>query len=357
VQGDPEISEFGREYFSIGPHEFLDKGERESLRCLSGGGDPDIPNREVQTLGGCFPPSCVTLGGIRGSAEFIVSPANGIRRVEVGDLVFLHFMERLGVFQLLGRLADDYALRGTFPLGNDTMTSVILEAIVRQIKSGLASSVRDRASSYRRCLGWTTEAARKLSLESEVNTGFNRLFHKFLQLALQYYEAKRLAQAIQQTTTGGASAATRVAIKETLVLLRKTMDTFSYGRNNYNTLNGIVYAIAALDLVRNLKDQIGISSTYDEASEYVSAAYAKLIEGDESSGSRPNRYLIHRTCADTGRNLLLDIEDLDLNDMGAVSAWVDNEIVEECVENYRTAYREISGSDLKQEGAQIIQAV
>jgi hypothetical protein len=135
------------------------------------------------------------------------------------------------------------------------------------------------------------------------------------------------------------------------------MELFEYGRNNYNTLNGIVYTIGSLDLVRNLKDQIGIPSTYNDASEYISAAYAKLIEGGDSSASRPNRYLLHLSCAESGRDLLLDIQVLNVNDVGAVSLWLDNEVVEERVENYRTAYRELAGVDLKQEGAQIVQAV
>jgi hypothetical protein len=229
--------------------------------------------------------------------------------------------------------------------------------MVREKKTGLASSIRDRAATYRRCLGWTTESARKLTMETEVNTGFNRLFHKFLRLALDYYEAKRLAAAIQLTTTGGASAATRVSIKETLVLLRKNMELFDFGRSNFNTLNGIVYVIGSLDLVRNLKDQIGIPSTYDTASEYISAAYAKLIEGGESGASRPNRFLLHVSAAESGRDLLLDIDALNIDDMGAVTLWIDNEVTEERVENYRTSYREIAGVDLKQESAQVVQAV
>jgi hypothetical protein len=355
VRNDPEIETFGRQYFGAGPHSYLTAEELGTLDC-AGVQEGDTRVR-LQPLPGCLPPACVTLGGIRGSATYVAAPANGIRRLFVGDLVWLFFMERMGLFQMQGRLADDYALRGTFPLSNNTLTSVILEAMVRQMKSGLASSVRDRASAYRRCLGWTTDTARKLGLDTEVNTGFDRLFHKFLRLALAYYEAKRLAAAIQQTTTGGASAATRVSVKETLVLLRKNMELFEYGRNNYNTLNGIVYTIGSLDLVRNLKDQIGIPSTYNDASEYISAAYAKLIEGGDSSASRPNRYLLHLSCAESGRDLLLDIQVLNVNDVGAVSLWLDNEVVEERVENYRTAYRELAGVDLKQEGAQIVQAV
>lgn len=351
---DPEIRLFVREYFSRGPYQLFNAEELERMTCSEAG--ESSPLSTVRPAGTCLPPSCIALGGIRGSAQHIVAPTGSIRGLFIGDLVWLFYFERMGIFQILGRLLDDYAYRGTYPTSNDTLSAVIMEAMVRQMKIGLASSVRDRATSYRRCLGWTSEAGRGLSIEGEVNTGFDKLFHKFIRVALDYYEAKRLAAAIQQTTTGGTSAATRIALKETLVLLRRNMEMFEYGRNNYNTLNGIVYTIGALDLVRTLKDQIGIPSTYDEISEYIATAYSMLVQGGgEVSGSTPNRYLLHLNCATSGRDLLLDIEVLDVNDMTAVSEWIDNEIVEERVENYRTAYREIAGSDLKKEGAQVPQ--
>jgi hypothetical protein len=350
---DLEIRAIVEEYFRRGPQQIFTNEELERMTCSG----PPVSGQPVLTVrgaGSCLPPSCVALGGIRGSSQFIASPTGAIRGVFIADLLWLFYFERMGMFQILGRLLDDYALRGKYPMSNDTLSSVIMEAMVRQIRNGLASSVRDRASSYRRCLGWTSEAGRGLNLEGEINTGFDKLFHKFIRTALDYYEAKRLAAAIQQTTTGGASAATRIALKETLVLLRRSMEMFEYGRNNYNTLNGIVYTIGALDLVRTLKDQIGIPSTYDEISEYISTAYAMLVDGDVS-GSKPNRFLLHQSCAVSGRDLLLDIEVLDVNNMTAVTDWIDNEITEERVENYRNAYREIAGSDLRKDGAEVPQ--
>ena len=352
---DPEIRAIFQEYFGKGPHLIFTNEELERMTCTAVPVTSGQPALTVRGAGSCLPPTCVAPGGIRGSAQFIASPTGSIRGMFIGDLVWLFYFERMGMFQILGRLLDDYALRGKYPMSNDTLSSVIMEAMVRQIRNGLASSVRDRASTYRRCLGWTSEAGRSLNLEGEINTGFDRLFHKFIRTALDYYEAKRLASAIQQTTTGGASAATRIALKETLVLLRRSMEMFEYGRNNYNTLNGIVYTIGALDLVRTLKDQIGIPSTYDEISEYISTAYSMLIEGGDVSGSKPNRFLLHQSCAIAGRDLLLDIEVLDVNNMTAVTDWIDNEIIEERVENYRTAYREIAGSDLRTDGAAVPQ--
>src|SRR5690606_6972775 len=121
---------------------------------------------------------------------------------------------------------------------------------------------------------------------------------------------------------------------------------FDYGRNAYNTLSAIVYVIATLNLVRTLRDDIGIPSTYTKLSQYVSAAYAKLVEGKSSSEYQPNRYLLHLDCAEKGRDLLLDIDALDANDLDAIGSWLENKIVEERIESYRKAYRDITKIDL-----------
>jgi hypothetical protein len=88
--------------------------------------------------------------------------------------------------------------------------------MVRQLNTGMASSVRDRTATYRRCLGWTSDVGRTLELHSEICTAFTEQFHQFLNLTLEYNKDKRLAAAIQLTTTGASSAATRVAVQPEL---------------------------------------------------------------------------------------------------------------------------------------------
>jgi hypothetical protein len=196
-----------------------------------------------------------------------------------------------------------------------------------------------------------------MDIQTEVNTAFTGQFHQFIKTALEYYKDLRLAEAIRQTTSGGASASTRVAVAETLQLLKESFKVFGYGRNNYNTLNAIVYGIAAIDLVRNLRDDIGIPSTYTKASQYVSAAYSTLVEGKSASAYKPNRYLLHLDCAEKGRDLLLDIEALDTDDVDAVGTWLENKIVEEKLETYRKAYRDITKIDLAESIQNIEQQV
>ena len=353
---DLEIKAFYDQYFEHRYHRFLTPEEIRRLTCTTLGDNDDPSGRLVNAGGGCLPPSCVTLAGLRGSATYVTSPTSRIARVFVGDLVWVFFLERMGVFKLFARLVDDYATTGQFPVETGDLTSITLEVMVRQLKMGMASSVRERTATYRRCLGWTSDVGRQLGIRSETSTAFHDQFHKLLHDTLRYSADKRLAKAIQLTSTGGSSAATRVAIRDTLVLLKESFKVFGYGRNCYNTLNAIVYAVAALDLVRNLRSQIGIPSTYTTASQYVSAAYYSLIEGKPASESKPNRYLLHLACATSARDLLLDIEKLDADNVDAVGQWIDNEIVEERVETYRKAYRDLTKIDLVESISHVEQA-
>ena len=353
---DPEIKAFYDQYFEHRFHRFLNPQEIRKLICTRLGDDEDPIGPIVNDVSTCLPPSCVTLAGLRGSTLYVSGPATRIARIFIGDLVWVFFLERMGIFKLFARLVDDYATMGQFPLETGDLTSFTFEVMVRQLKMGMASSVRERTATYRRCLGWTSDLGRGLGVRSETSSAFHDQFHKFMHDALRYSADKRLAKAIQLTTAGGSSAATRVSIRDTLVLLKESFKVFGYGRNYYNTLNAIVYAVAALDLVRVVRSQIGIPSTYTTASQYVSAAYYTLIEGKPASESKPNRYLLHLACATSARDLLLDIEKLDVEDVDAVGQWIDNEIVEERVETYRKAYRDLTRIDLLDSIAHVEQA-
>lgn len=351
--GDLEIKAFYDQYFDHYAHRIFTPAEVKNFSCSEIGDDKIKINGVME----CLPPGCTTFWGIRGSAGYITNPDRKIKRLFIADLVWVYWIDRMGIFELFAKLVNDYASEGKFPIDNNNMTPVTLEVMVRQLQMGIASLIRDRVSTYRRCLGWTTPVGRKMDIQSEVNSAFTGQFHQFLKTALEYYKDLRLAEAIRQTTGGGASAATRVAAAEALQLLKESFGVFGYGRNNYNTLNAIVYAIATLDLVRTLRDDIGIPSTFTKASQYVSAAYSRLVEGKPASEYKPNRYLLHLDCAEKGRDLLLDIEALNVDDVDAVGTWLENKIVEERIESYRKAYRDITKIDLAESVQNIEQQV
>jgi hypothetical protein len=302
----------------------------------------------------CLSPSCVTLEGTRnisrGTLDDQVKVPVRIKRLFIGDLVWLFYFERMGIFKILGAILDDYATKGKHPLPNGDIRAVVMESMIRSTKSGLSSAVRERDSTYRRSLGWTSDTGRKLGSDALVNTAFNNLFHKFLQSALEYYKDKRLATAIQATTTPRTSVATLITIGDTIEILKKSFIPFRYGRNYSNTLSGIVWVVAGLDLIKRLRAELGIPENYKEPFQYIQAAYDLLVMGRPVTPSEADRYTLHKECARDGRDILLDIEVLDSSAPafgepgGELEIWLDR--IEDRVEGYRTAYRSLTGIDL-----------
>ena len=303
----------------------------------------------------CLPPSCVTLNGKRHIYRPTSATIQRIQRLFIADLVWLFYFDMMGIFQILGVILDDFTTTGKLPISNgvieadirDDVLSLVLEAMIRETKTGLSSSVRDRDSSYRRCLGWTTDIGKNLGLKTNVNNAFTDLFHRFIQLALEFYKDRRLASINQPGTVGTPSMATIINISDTLELLKKGFDPFGYGRNYSNTLNGIVWVIAGMAMIRELRTPIGIPKDYEQPYEYIPAAYDILVLKRTITPSETNRYVVHRDCANDARDILLDLEVLDHKNTqpgGELDLWLN--IIEDKVEGYRTAYRSLTGVDL-----------
>jgi len=304
----------------------------------------------------CFCTPCVTLDGNRNSSPTTTDPQ--LKRLFIGDLVWLFYFERMSIFQILGAILDTYASNGRFPISNgsidagfvrDDVVALVLEAMVRQTKTGLSSTVRDRGCTYRTCLGWVSDAGRKLNLDTEVNTGFNVQFHKFIYTALEFYKDRRLAVAIQGAAAPAAqpSVATLISIRDTIDVLKKRFEMFDYGRNYNNALSGIVWVIGGMAIVRELRTTLGIPPAYSSTHEFIPAAYDLLVLKRPISYSEMNRFDLNRTCAENGRDLLLDLEVINHNDTsprGELENWLVQ--VEGKVEAYRTAYRALTGVDL-----------
>ncbi len=277
----------------------------------------------------------------------------------MGDLVWLFYHERMGIHRMVGAILDDFVTKGRFPIRPNSYEGLIIEAMVREVKSGLSSTVRERDTSYRRCLGWTSEAGSKLDgQDAPKNTSFSVIFHRLIELALGYYNERRLASAIQNTLSiGKPSVATLTTIRDTISDLRKAFDPFKYGRNHTHTLMGIVWTISGLELLTRLRNQLGIPEPYDRADELIPAAYDLLVgTADRING---NRFTAHRDCANSGRHLLLHVQGMDMDgtnvpDNSELAEWLND--VEPLFENYRTAYRVLTGVDLGQQKVSVVQA-
>src|SRR6185436_8549553 len=302
AKDDSSIKAIYDQYFVRSKHIIFTKNDIDKLKCIRSQ-DTDSATYEATKepdagCSCCLPENCTDLRGIRGSVQWfhdtstipvtMTDPTKLIKRLYIADVLWVYWMEEMGIFRVLAKIINDYAVKGEFPVDTnitiypdrsqtDGMTSMIMEAITRQMKSGLASSINDRVSTYRRCLGWTNGIGRQQNVDTTVNNSFSLNFHKFISLAIDYYNQLRLSSAIQNTTSGSASISTIVGIETSLKLLKESFDSFGYGRNGNNTLNAIVYCISALDLIRNVKDYFRIPNKNIE--DYVSASYNVLIEG------------------------------------------------------------------------------
>ena len=356
-----KIWEYFQDYFDYERHRVYQEDPKNTCRQVSDELDCNGP----WPSGSCLTSNCVTLKGKRhfyckDSTDDIIEKAcegRFMRRLFIADAVWLYYIDRMGVFQILSKLIDAYANTGELPISNgsliaeskDDVVSLVLEAASRQMEMGTASKVRDRNGVYRICLGWETEQGKALNQNSVMNTAFGTQFHKFIQLASDYFRDIRLATAIRGTTnnSGGVTVATVITIRDTLKLLRQSFENFDYVRSYNNTLSGIVWAITAMGLVRDLRNTIGIPAVYDTPDEYIPAAYDKLVAQKSTTRSELNRFEVHNNCASYARDILLDIEVLNLDNAQQareIEIWLS--VIEEKVEGYRTAYRSLTGIDL-----------
>lgn len=317
----------------------------------------------------CFPPTCVTLAGDRHlyrDPGVTVPAGSKIRRLFLADLVWLFYFERLGIFQILGRILDDYAYQGYHPISNgslrggseDDVVALVLEAMVRQTEAGTSSKVRDRNSSFERVLGWASPAGRKLNQGTRANQEFTKYLHQFIAKALEFYRDKRLAVAIRSTASPSVqpSTETLTSISVTLGELRKTFERFDYGRNYSNTLSGIVWVIGGMAVIEKLREDLGIPRAYGDPHEFIPAAYNILVLEDKNAPVETSRYENHKICAEAGRDILLDLEVVDHTDReigGDLDLWLN--LIESKVEAYRTAYKSLTGTDLGIAGTPIEQ--
>jgi hypothetical protein len=313
---------------------------------------------KVGQLDCCIPCSCLNLWGDR-RLKCVIYPTNftpedtdntrRLNRLFIADVLWLFFFDRMGIFEILGGILDDYANNGKYPILSNNFTSIIIEMMIRDIKRGTASTIKDRAYTYARSLGWKliTQVNEIDPKKIFVNSGFSKLFHKFITLALRYYKEKRLAENIKEVQIKSLTA-TIVAIQDTISLLRNALETFQHGRNYYNTLNGIIWLIAGIDLIYRTRNSFGIPLNYKSLEQFIPAAYNIIVEKKSINSADANRFKLHYECAQDSRDILIDLDAGGISEnLNTLNSWLN--IIEPRIEGYRTAYRGLTGVDLAQE--------
>ena len=118
-QEKDDVTLYFDEYFKFGPHTVLmedskkpggslvDHLDSELLKCLAP--SPVITSRGARAAGTaawptdcCFCPSCVTIDGNRNPPPSPLTTLPALQRLFIGDLVWLFYFERMGIFKMLG---------------------------------------------------------------------------------------------------------------------------------------------------------------------------------------------------------------------------------------------------------------
>jgi hypothetical protein len=278
-------------------------------------------------------------------------------RLSFGTVLWLYYYDRMGIFDILKALMNDYNYNGKLPISaksenttSDTTLqySGIMDTLSTLYRLGIGSNTMDRKSLYQRVLGVSIPSENGSPVNSERNENFMKNFNKVVGLMIDFYRDKQLAQAIRDTSSNSirSSVATQTAIRDTILILQKNFEVFDYGRNRINTFLGLATVFATICLVRMLKDEIGVPRQYNEPHEFIPAAYDILVAKRPVTSNEVNRFTIFDNCASYGYRLLTDIELIEPNALTTVAigstldAWLND--IEGIVEGYNNAYRSIS---------------
>jgi hypothetical protein len=282
----------------------------------------------------------------------------------IGDLVWLFYYDRFGIFKIISAIVRDYQFQGKYPITHTDPTVISqLEDIINAMNTGTWPNVRDRDSTYLRCLGWSLRQASSADTGIQINYVFGNQFHKFIQLATIYYSEKQVAVAIRGAARVSAppSFATEAAIRDTLDRLKRSFESYLYGRNQLNTTRGVAAVFLNIDVTEKLRSSIGIPSGFNTPEQYLPAAYDILVLKRSPNPSTVKRYKLHQDLAESANNILLQIDALDTSQNNIVAGTSRTELslmldnVESLIETYRTAYKEVTGVDLGKVTPEVMQ--
>ena len=224
----------------------------------------------------CLPPSCVALRGNRAAPPISNGSCSGISSGCSSSSAWASSRSWASSLTTSPRAAAfrSRTARSTPPSLKDDVIALVLEAMCRQTKAGLVHGARSGCHLSPRAgldLGRRAPVGYPGPGEQRDKPAVPQIHARRDQL--QQCQAARNSDPGTTSTPAAASFATLTDISETLTLLKQRFETFHYGRSYYNTLSGIVWTIAALSLLRDLRTTLGIPPAFDEPHELVPAAY------------------------------------------------------------------------------------
>ena len=366
---DMTIAKIFQEYFNMKKHKIFSDKEWSSQYAklfTCGEAHGQFPSQDV--LDGCLTPACKTLEGNRRLGDYGPQPGGlaGIRRLFIADTYWMYFMESMGINTMLKIILKDYEFEGFYPIPNNSLASVIMEVMTRETRKGVSSTLSDRYYNYYRIISnsppmliepsiyWLPSQSKEEIIRLGV-AGFNRLspsyldapLGRFFNTVLSYYRDRKITKAIQSQVDRNTPVdlSSIVSIISIIDIMKTRFKTFDFGRAYYNTLNAIIWFMAGLSLIWELRKFLGIS--YEDFYQFLSASYDIVHRGEIAhtvTASNSTYFKLNHVCADSIRSILLDLEVLDLANTSEVETWL--ELVENKFESFRVAYLLLTGIDL-----------
>jgi hypothetical protein len=293
-------------------------------------------------------------------------PLPYLRRMTIADLAWLYFFDRFGLFEMIGAVADDYDSGGRFPIVRGSLHATVLQQMIAAVRMGMSPKGDARRAAYERCLGWclpstiqpatptSTGAAPQPPAKQQQdgsagpNAMFRTNFEDLLRAMLGYYRDRNFAQVMQGKNAGTAPAAMLATIGSLGRTVKSALDPFKYGAAYDTTVDGIVWAVASLSVLRDVRGELGIPMTRALPEHYLTAAYDLLVLKRLTPGPMSDRFSLHLDCANHARAILLTLETLDAmatGDGGEVETWI--ELMQPIVEGFANAYLRVAKVDLR----------
>jgi hypothetical protein len=272
-----------------------------------------------------------------------------LQNLYFGDVTSLFFFREMGLFTMIIKLIEHFDITGKYLFPNDGLSGILFQKcseLIRKSEYPFVSSLQLEGL-FVRVLGWqSTGIVRKI--DSNLITR-NVEFSDLLKILMtQIYHLYAQSQIIDTMTQARAvpPAESEIAIQNTLLKLKSTIQYFNSNNNWYLTLNAFIWLICGLSLLEKSLDTIGIPTTLrGHPMYYIPYAYDILVGKDSSVVPKiQNRYLSYLPLVTTLRHILIQLEKLDLSDNRRVRIFIANNIPRFLA--FNDAYKAIYGINL-----------
>jgi hypothetical protein len=363
-RADDDLAILFNEYFERDSHYIfagLDKRDpkavenvTKSINCVRRDhGDDD------EKMSCALPCSCITLSGNRrikvfckdsppdpippGSPWETTGVFDRIKTLHSADVIWLFFMDKMGLFEMLGALQRDFAEEGKFAMDSGEIYGLIMQELIKRTENGDSSRVKQRTIAYLRSIGMQRHRDEQINLPEgriQVNSDFLRLNIVLLSSLCSLYREQRVTTTIVgvATQTLHPSSAAYAGITKTLQLLQLSMTPFNYGSNYSDVLKGIVWALVSLYVLRATRDKV-VPGGFEKFEQLIPAAYSVLVKPSQTPES--NRWVIYESIARIWRNFTFTASAVKTDSIQDVKDFT--KIVEHDVEAIRDLVLKVTG--------------